>query len=172
MKITEQIQKIAELGMTTRDKQRNINVSEVFHLWNHLVQRYSVLQVTDILEAFTKDEDLKLIIIIGRKTLDKNIAILEKEMLEYGIPLPLRQPKQTQITINIDAISDRYIFRRIMRGIQAFLPTHTMAIVHSTSPKLRELFMSFLIEEMKIYDKILEYGKIKGYEIPPPVYRP
>jgi len=172
MKITEQFQKITEIGMTTRDKQKAINVSEVFHLWNHLVQRYNVLYTTNTLESLARDEDLKLILNAGKKSLNTNITILEKEMLNYGIPLPIRPPKQTKITSNLEEISDRYIFRRITRGIQSFLPTHTMAFVHSTSPKIRELFMSFLIEEMKIYDKLLEYGKIKGYIIPPPIYKP
>lgn len=172
MKIAEQIQRLTELGMSTRDKQRNINVSEVFHLWNHLAQRYHVIYTTDTLEAFARDEDLKLILDAGKKSLGKHTEILEKEMLEYGIPLPVRPPKQTQTTINMEQISDRYIYRRILRGIQSFLPTHTMAFVHSTSPKIRELFMTFLIEEMKMYDKYLEYGKIKGYLVLPPIYRP
>lgn len=157
--------------MSTRDKQRNINVSEVFHLWNHLVQRYNVIHVTNALESFVKDEDLKLILKIGARVLGKHVKVLEKEMMAYGIPLPIRPPKQVQTTANLEVISDRYIFRRILRGIQSFLPTHTMAFIHSTSPKIRELFMSFMIDEMKIYDKFIEYGKIKGYEIKPPRYK-
>ncbi|MFA7467675.1 MAG: hypothetical protein WCY82_05350 [Desulfotomaculaceae bacterium] len=83
----------------------------------------------------------------------------------------MRPPKQVKTTSNMEVVTDRFIFRRILRGIQAFLPTHMMAFLHSTSPKIRELFMSFLIEEMKVYDKFMEYGKIKGYEISPPVYK-
>lgn len=172
MKITEQIQKIAELGKSTSEKQEIINVSEVFHLWNHLVQRYNVIYITNILQLFAKDEDLKLFLSVGEKTLNDNIILLEKEMLRYGIPLPLRPPKQTQAAANLEQISDRFIFRRILRGIQSFLPTHTMAFVHSTSPKIRQLFMEFMIEEMKLYDKFMEYGKIKGYENNPPQYKP
>jgi spore coat protein CotF len=170
MEILKQAQKLKELTMSTKDKQRNINVSEVFHLWTHLVQRYNIIYTTCIFESFAKDDDLKLILLMGKKTLAKHITILEKEMTQYAIPLPIRPPKQTQTTISIEQINDRYIFRRILRGIQGFLPTHTMAFVHSTSPKIRELFMTFLIEEMKLYDKLMEYGKIKGYEIMPPVY--
>ncbi len=172
MKLSKQIQKIAELGSSTRDKQEKINVSEVFHLWNHLIQRYSIIHLTNFLEVFAKDNDLKLLLNVGEKTLNKHIKILEKEMMEYGIPLPIRPPKKTQTTVSSEFITDRYIFRRILRGIQAFLPTHTAAFVHSTSPIIRELFMSFLVKEMKLYDKLLEYGKIKGYEILPPSYKP
>lgn len=171
MKTLKIMHKIGELCMSTKDKQRNINVSEVFHIWNHLTQRYSVIHITNILESFAKDGDLKLVLAAGRMTLENHVRILEKEMMTYGIPLPVRPAKQTQTTANLEEISDRYIFRRILRGIQSFLPTHTMAFIHSTSPKIRELFMSFLTEEMKLYDKFIEYGKIKGYEISPPIYK-
>ncbi|MHB1420963.1 MAG: DUF3231 family protein [Bacillota bacterium] len=172
MKILKYIGKISEMDKSLRDKQRTINVSEVYHLWNHLMQRYNVIYITNLLNSFVKDDDLKLVLNSGNKTLTNHTKLLEKELLNYGISLPLRPPKQTQETVNSKLISDRYIYRRILRGIQAFLPVHTMAFIHSTSPKLRDLFMSFMSEEMKIYDKYLEYGKIKHYLLRPPVYRP
>lgn len=171
MVLTKQIQKLKEMGMTTKEKQGTINVSEVFHLWSHLMQRYNIVYITKVLLNFARDEDMKLILNMGVKAIDKHIVLLEKEMLNYGIPLPNRPPKETQTTATWEEISDRYIFRRILRGIQAFLPTHTMAFVHSTSPKLRDLFMTFLIEEMRLYDKFMEYGKMKGYLVMPPAYK-
>ncbi|WP_006520629.1 DUF3231 family protein [Desulfoscipio gibsoniae] len=172
MKIFKYIGKISELDKSLMDKQENINVSEVYHLWNHLMQRYNVIHVTNLLNSFVKDNDLKLVLNSGSKTLTKHIKLLEKELLNYGIPLPNRPPKNVQKTVNAELISDKQIYRRILRGIQAFLPVHNMAFIHSTSPKIRDLFMSFMVEEMKIYDKYLEYGKIKDYLIKPPVYRP
>lgn len=82
-----------------------------------------------------RDDDFKLILAVGKKTLQKNIKILEQEMIRYGIPLPVRPPKQTHTTAKLEEVSDRHIFRRILRGIQSFLPIHTTAFVHSTSPK-------------------------------------
>lgn len=172
MEILKYIEKISETNMSLSDKQRTINVSEVYHLWNHLMQRYNVIFITNLLNSFIKDDDLKLVIDYGKRILEKHTKLLEKELLNYGIPLPFMPPKQTQETVNFELISDRHIYRRILRGIQAFLPVHTMAIIHSTSPKIRDLFMSFMDDEMKIYDKYLEYGKIKNYLIKPPVYRP
>lgn len=171
MKSFRYLGKFTELFKSTKDRQRDINVSEVFHLWNHLVQRYSVINVTNTLEFFVKDDDLRAILKIGRNTLTNNVKVLEQEMMLYGIPLPTRPPKQITTTAAIEQISDRYAYRRVLRGIQAFLPTHTMAFIHSTSPKIRDLFMTILVEELKIYDKFLEYGKLKEYLIQPPVYR-
>ncbi|MEL7565257.1 MAG: DUF3231 family protein [Dehalobacterium sp.] len=172
MKTFKYIGKISNMNKSLRNKQRTINVSEVYHLWNHLTQRYNVIFITNLLYSFVKDDDLKLVLSAGNKTLTKHVELLEKELLSYGIPLPLRPPKQTPKTVNCELISDRQIYRRILRGIQAFLPVHTMAFIHSTSPKVRDLFMSFLSEEMKIYDQYIEYGKIKEYLIRPPVYKP
>lgn len=171
MKILKPIHKISELGMSMKDKQRTISVNDVYNLWNHLLQRYYVIYLTEIFETFARDEDLKLIFALGKKTLGKNIKLLEKEMMDYGIPLPMRPPKQTQSTENLEVASDRQIFRRVLRGIQSFLPTHNMAVVHSTSPVIRDLFMTFLFEEIKLYDKFMEYGKLKGYVLEPPVYK-
>lgn len=171
MKISKHIQKISELGISTKDKQRDINVSEVFHLWSHLLQLYNIIYTTKIIGAFARDDELKLILSIGEKILSDNITVLEKHMTEYAIPMADRPPKQAQSTVTLEQITDRYIFRRILRGIQSALPTHTMAFVHSSSPKIRELFMSIMIEEMKLYDKFMEYGKIKGYDIMPPSYK-
>ncbi|MGI6066407.1 MAG: DUF3231 family protein [Bacillota bacterium] len=172
MKTLKYIGKISNFNKSLRDKQRTINVSEVYHLWDHLVQRYNVIYITNLLNSFIKDDDLKLVLNSGIKTLAKHISLLEKELLIYGIPLPLRPPKQTQKTINFELMSDRQIYRRILRGIQAFLPVHNMAFIHSTSPKIRDLFLSFMKEELKIYDEYLEYGKLKNYLINPPIYRP
>jgi len=156
--------------MSTKDLQRNINVSEAYHLWSHLVQRYSVLHITETFEPFIRDGDLKIILATGKNTLSKNIGILEKEAVLYGLPLPLRPPKQTKVSGTSDPFSDRHIYRRVLRGIQSFLPTHMAAFMHSTTPKIRELFFNFMIEELKLYDKYLEYGKLKGYTIMPPAY--
>lgn len=172
MKTLKYIEKISEIGKSLEDKQKTLNTSEVYHLWNHLVQRYNVIYITNLLDNFVKDDDLKLVLNHGNKVLTKHIKLLEEELLNYGVPLPLRPPKQVQKTENSELISDRLIYRRILRGIQAFLPVHTMAFIHSTSPKIRDLFMSFMSEEIKIYDKYLEYGKIKGYVLEPPGYRP
>ncbi|KAF1084154.1 hypothetical protein SPSYN_02558 [Sporotomaculum syntrophicum] len=171
MKILKAKEILSSLTASTADKQQKISVTDVFHLWNHLIQRYHIIYLTNIFENFAHDEDLRLILKLGKKTLDKHISLLEKNMTAYGIALPVRPPKQTQFTVNIEAFTDRYIFRRVLRGIQSFLPTHTMAFMHSTSPSIREMFLTFLIEELKLYDRFIEYGKLKSYVIIPPMYK-
>lgn len=171
MKLLKYMKKITEQSLSIRDKQKDICVSDVFHLWNHLVQRYNVLHLTNFLEAFASDADLKLILSMGKKTLGEHVSSLEKEMLTYGIPLPYRHPEQTRPVSNMEIITDRYIYRRVLRGIQSFLPTHLMAYIHTTCPNIRELFLTFLVQELELYDKFVEYGRFKSYLVMPPNYK-
>jgi hypothetical protein len=171
LKTLKRLHRLSKLGMSTLDKQRRISTNDVFYLWTQLVQRYFVTHLTEIFASIARDEDLKLILVYGKRVLVKNIELLEKKMIENGIPLPTRPPKNTELTERLEIVTDRHIFRRVLRRIQSFLPTHTMALTHSISPENRDIFMTFLDKEMKLYDKFLEYGKLKGYLLEPPVYK-
>jgi len=45
----EKIQHVSDIGKSTRDKQKDIFVSEVWHIWDILIERYSVINTTQIL---------------------------------------------------------------------------------------------------------------------------
>ena len=85
-----------------------------------------------------------------------------------GKHLPLLLLKTTA---NIEMITDRYIFRRISRGIQGMIHVHAMAFTQSSMPTLREQFKIFLLQEFELYDKFIEYGEIKVFLKTPPRYR-
>lgn len=171
MKTMALYQRISELGKSTRDKQAEITVAEVWHLHRHLTMRYDVLETTNILHSFVKSKDLKLIMGKGKGILLDQIRGLEKLVKEYGIILPVRPPADSKSFSKIEIINDRYVFRRIFRGIQSFIENHAAAYIHSTSPKLREHFKKFLFKELELYDLLMEYGKQKGFLFVPPMYR-
>ncbi|EGW40327.1 hypothetical protein DOT_1666 [Desulfosporosinus sp. OT] len=85
MEILKYIEKISEMNKSLSEKQKTINVSEVYHLWNHLMQRYNVIFVTNLLHSFVKDDDLKLVLDSGNKTLTKHTKLLEEELLNYSL---------------------------------------------------------------------------------------
>lgn len=93
-------------------------------------------------------------------------------MLEYGIPLPKRPPADVNSPTGVEVATDRFIFERLFIGIQSFLPIHMSSFAQSTSPKIRELFKKSLYEEVEIYDKLYEYGKLKNWLDQAPLYRP
>lgn len=171
MKIIEKFEEVRDLLKTPNDIQKDINVAEVWHLWNILVARYDVVETTDVLINFCEDTDLKSILTLGKSTLQKQIDFLEKYLNKSGIPLPPRPPKFSSTTVVVDVVTDKYIYRRVLGGIQSFLPVHMVAYTQTTSSIVREKVKAFLLEEISLFDSFLEYGKLKGWVAEPPHFR-
>lgn len=171
MKLLSKLEEIAELGQSKKDLQKKLNVYEAGHLWHLLTSRYDIIETTQILRNFASDPELKLILDQGLKILQKQIIEFEDLASRYGLPLPKKLPANSSSTTKPENITDEYIFRRVFSGIQSFIPVHGLAMIQTTSAKLRQNFLTFLIREIKLYDKFLVYGQIKGWVIEPPTYR-
>lgn len=170
MKLLDLYQKAVNITKSSEEKQKEISISEVFHLSTHLKMRYDVLETTQILRNYAKSTDLLFILTQGEKILQAQIDSLEALMKEYKIPMPSRPPFNVNSTANFEPITDRYIYRRVLKGIQTFLPFHATAYIQSTLPEVKERFKAFLLEEIDLQDKFVEYGKIKGFTFIPPRY--
>ncbi|MFZ7101160.1 MAG: DUF3231 family protein [Peptococcaceae bacterium] len=171
MEILQLLEDIIDLGKTPQALQKEINVLEVSNLWLQLTYRYDVIEETQILLNYVEDADLKVVMELGVKRLNKQIKILEKWMEDYAIPTSARHPSVITTVVKPEVVTDKYIFIRIFSGIQGFLNIHIDAFRQSPSPKLRELFREFLLEEIGIYDKVFEYGKLKNWLSEPPAFR-
>jgi len=171
MKILEQIEKLADIGQSRTELQKEITTIEAWHIWDYVVSRYDIIETTQVLKNFARDPDLKVVLGQGLNALNQQVQQLEEIMSTYGIPLPKRPPATSDSPLNLEVITDEYVFRRVLGGIQNYIPTHATAMIHTTSPKLREKFMTFLVDEIKMYDKFLVYGQLKGWTIEPPAYR-
>lgn len=171
MKILGQIEKIADIGQSRKELQKEITTVEVWLIWDHLVSRYDIIETTQVLKNFARDTDLKVILGQGLEALNQQVQQLEDLASTYGIPIPKRPPATSDSTLNVEVITDEYVFRRVLTGIQNYIPTHAMAMIHTTSPKLREKFMTSLVKEINMYDKFFVYGQLKGWIIEPPAYR-
>jgi hypothetical protein len=170
--ISSQIKKITDIGKSTVDKQRDINVSDVWHLWDLLTSNYDLVEIHNVLINFVKDEDLK---IMSNKSLDylkENAGILEETMLEYAIPLPGRPRQESNTSINLEVITDKYIYVRIYSGIGSLLPVLTSAFLNGATPTAIKIFKEFIIKNLNIYDNLSVYGKAKGYLEELPKYNP
>lgn len=159
------------MGKSPKERSEQISSGEAQFLWHLLVERYDILETTNLLKTLAKDEDLKMIISKGHKVLLKQINDIEKTMKNYGIPLPLKPPEDISTTNTCNEITDRYIFRRIFRGIQQFLFTHLNCFAKASSDQFREKFRKYLLEELDMFDKLYEYGKMKNYLVQPPTYK-
>ena len=109
---------------------------------------------------------------MGKKTLDKQISTLKKKTKKLEVPKPERPPAFNAATIDPEIFTDQFMFRRIFQGIQEAVDIHIIAVVETiTNDSIRDLFMQYLKKEISLYNKILKYGKIKGWTYIPPLYK-
>ena len=167
----DKFQKIAEIGKSTREKQRTINASEVFYVWDILVTKLDIMESVRILENMIDDKDLKFISGQLVDGLQAGIIDMEKLMSDYTIPFPARPPADSNTTINLEYITDRFIYQNIFEGIQSFFPILATGFMNSTTPEVRKGFKNHLLLTIELQELIVEYGKLKSYLNQPPVYR-
>ena len=150
------------------------DVAEVSALWNELVARYDIIEFTQIMQNFTHDIDLKFILTKGLSdTLELQVNKLEEEMNKLQIPLPGRPPKSVNTPSTTSLLEDKHIFILVFTGIQNMLIGHMKHIqAMTTTDSLRKMFIEFLNQELNLFDKMVLYGKIKGWLRSPPKYTP
>lgn len=163
MKITKLSERIGYLGKGPNQKQNMITLGEAYSLWSILVDRYDSLITSKTLLEFSKDEDIKKIIIDGIEVLEMQKEILEKLMREFHISMPSKPPEHANIMVDINAITDEYIYRTIYNGISTMMFKHLSNFQRAHGSYLRETFRKFLNQEMDLYDSFYEYGKQKAY---------
>ncbi len=171
MKILAGIQKMVDIGKSDEELQSQITVTEVWHLWQTLVQKYDIIELTQILLNYAENADLRLVLERGLVALGEEKEITEKELKNYGITAPKGPPAFAKTALDVEPITDSFIFRRVFYGIQGVLPIRMQAFIDSTSPKLREIFREHMMKEIEIYDLLMEYGKFKGFLDVPPAFR-
>ena len=86
-----------------------ISIREAHSVWDTLNSKYQIMEKMLIYEGFVHDPDLKIAFKLIRKPIEKNIAILEKELATYSIPSPDRNRASAQLQGDSDSINDEYI---------------------------------------------------------------
>lgn len=141
-----------------------IDVTEAFHLWNLLAFRYMNIHFTKFITAITSSVDFKALLIAGQSILEKQEQALEKECLHFGIPLPVHPPKVVVASTNDNQIPDENIYNDLLGGIINATFQHGIAVKECiTNTRIRAMFEKLFMEEIDIEDKLLKYGKLKGY---------
>lgn len=64
-------------------QQANLHSGEVFQLWQHLVHRYDIIELTDIFQNFAKDTDFKVLLSQGLLTLQEEVVKIEDKMNQF-----------------------------------------------------------------------------------------
>ncbi|MCO1604030.1 DUF3231 family protein [Desulfosporosinus nitroreducens] len=170
--LMDKFQKIADIGKSAREKQRIINVVEVFYIWDVLVTKLDALETIQIFEYMIKDNDLTLIKNRVKEGLLAGIDDMEALMRDYDLPFPMRPPADVSSTVQIEIVSDRDIFQMLYEVIAAFFPILGIGFMQSTTPDVRKGLKNHLLLTIELQEMLVEYGKLKGFLNQPPVYRP
>lgn len=158
---------------TPFEAQEKIDVGEAFHLWDHLTFRYDNIEQTQLYYTLAHDGDFKILLKTGlENSLRKQASKLEKELDYFGIPLPKRPPNITVNMADTEIVDDDYLFRMLATGIQGAVMMHTKALNQSlTNDRIRKLFKQLLLSEISIGNKLIKFGKMKGWLHPAPRYQ-
>lgn len=170
MKIMSILEK-AGFSADSEENQTLISIGEAYSLWTSLVSRYDSLISTKTLLEFVKDDDLKMIIRKGIEVIESQKIELEKMTRKFSIPMPSRPPEDCTVPVDINTVTDQFIYREIYNGMSNEMFKHISNYQRAHGSYLREIFRKFLNEEMDLYDKFYEYGKLKTYLIETPSFR-
>lgn len=158
------------IGSAHTAKPPVLTAGEAYLIWDHLISRYDTIIQTLFYQAFIHDPELEVILIEGlAMVLEKQTERLEKELQIYKMPLPQKPPKSINFNVDSNIFADRFIFKRVYSGIQKFLDNHVRAFrIMVVNDPLGRLFMKYSLEEIKAFDRLCNYGKIKGWiDVPP-----
>jgi len=150
-----------------------LDCGEAFFLWDQLVARYHIIDLTQRYQDLAHDPDFKMIISKGlTDVLEKQVNVLEDEMNKHSLPLPPRPPKSVHALGARTLIDDRFIFGVVFSGIQGFLDSHIRAVRSMvTNDALRAILIRFAKEELDLFAKLCKYGKVKGWLEQPPLFK-
>ncbi|MEW6184054.1 MAG: DUF3231 family protein [Bacillota bacterium] len=162
----------AVTGANVAQRQAKLFAGEAHMLWEHLQQRHDYLELTLICLNNIKDTDFKMLVAKGlRDTMRTQIEKVNSLMSTFGIPFPEGAPESVPTAADTDIWRDEMVFNLLLAGIRNFMNVHLRAIKLFISDGLRNLFMEFMIDEMKIHDNLMKYGKVKGWVLAPPAYK-
>ncbi|KUO51878.1 MAG: hypothetical protein APF76_16185 [Desulfitibacter sp. BRH_c19] len=159
------------LGDKSGQPKEKIHAGEIFGLWQRLVQRYDIRELTDIFQNFANDFDFKALLTVGMNVLDNEITILETQMDKLGIPLPPRPPKSINATTNTEILRDELMFRVIYTGMKNFVSQQVQDSMQMQNKTLIDIFQRASKKELEIVEKLGSYGKLKGWISIPPEYK-
>lgn len=157
---------------TPSDSKESLDSGEAYQLWDHLAARYDTIEKTQKYQNFAHDVDFKTLLVIGLQTvLEKQANLLEKECAKFGILQPSRPPKSISTNEGMDLYDDELIFRDIFTGMQFIMELHSTALKQTTTnDRLRSLYRKFLDQEIDALNNWINYGKMKGWLRPIPMF--
>lgn len=162
---------ILGIGKAPAQQQKGIHSGEAYEMFQHLIVRYDMLELSTIFQNFTNDVDFKTLLTWGLGVLDKEITTIESEMNRLGLPLPKRPPRSINTPTNTEIFRDEAMFRTLDMFIKISLYQLQRTGIIMMDPKLRDMFVKMQNSQTELYTKFITYGRIKGWLPVPPGYK-
>ena len=89
-----------------------------------------------------------------------------------GVSLLKRPPEIIAPSEDTGVFTDDHIYRMILSGMQGAGSMHTIALKQCIfNDRFASLFKTMLSAEIGYYEKLVKYGKLKGWLHPSPKYK-
>jgi len=160
------------LSIFKKQQKDKLDIQEVFNIWNVLRARYFSSETTMFFMNFVHDREFDLVLNSLLSHYQKQAHILEQEAEKFKVEVPQRPPYKIKTSVQVDVITDAYIFRNIYNGIVAqLLSLMTAFRSTTTNDRLRAIIAADLKEHLKDFETLYKFGKLKGWQEDPPAYK-
>ncbi len=153
------------------EKQQDVNVQEVFNLWDVLTADYVAIERIQIWQNYVDDIDLKYFINDFMEDLRSAVKSLEKKLESYGVRIGEKPPKAIHTARDAEIIRDEKIahwaFLLLQEKIELRLRASRTSV---TNDLIRETFIDMAKKRIGKLDLLIKYLKTKGWISSPPMY--
>lgn len=141
-----------------------IDAMEAFNLWDILNSKYHEVERLQILQHFTHDTDLKIIIKYYIQVHNENIAVLKKEISRYQINAPYPNREIGPPPCNIEMYTDEFIAGEVLICIQEHIENLLRFLRTSmTNDSLRSIVSKIARQTIDNEAMIVDYMSLKGW---------
>ncbi len=156
----------------TEKRQQAIDIREVYNIWDILNSKYMAVGRLQLWENFAHDYEFKIFLKRDIKSLEENIAILEKQMYNFAIKSPDRNRVNITFPTGSQVVSDQFMAQDVFLYMQEHVE-NLLKVLRSTvtNDKLRSIIKKMAVKTINDTDKIATYLIGKGWLAVPPLYK-
>lgn len=149
-----------------------VDIREAHNLWDILNSEHQIMEKILIYEGFVHDPDLVIGMKQLRKSIQKNIKILEGEMATHSIASPDRHRAAVQLQTESDSITDQYMAMDLFLYYQGHIENILKSFYSSaTNDALRKMMREMAGRIVKETNILVHYLRAKGWMEKPPMFQ-
>ena len=155
-------------------QEKPLHAGEIYYLWEGLTSGYKLIEVVETYLMNTEDTEVHALLTgIIKGTDMMRIQKLEKILKEERFTVPPRPASKThqgkpEIGQEVKLTDDEVIVN-LVTWAQVLLQYDVKAVGACTSESVRKVFTDMIFDEIKAYNLLIEFGKMRNVFIPPPL---